>query len=56
MSAYVAQMEFDLDQEHLVKFMRRVYSNIDSYRTGHLEPSDFDTIKAEMESLGVRMI
>lgn len=55
MSAYVAQMEFDLEPERLIKFMKRVYDNIDSYRTGQLEPSDFDIIKGEMIDLGLTM-
>lgn len=54
--AYVAELHFDLSQEDLVKFMKRVYTNIDSYRTGQLTPEDFDIIKQEMEEKGIKMV
>lgn len=56
MMAYVAELHFDLSQEDLVKFMKRVYTNIDSYRTGQLTPEDFDIIKQEMEEKGIKMV
>lgn len=53
MTAYSIQMEFGLGKKRLQRAMKRVYSNIDAYRTGHLESSDYDVIVKEINKLGV---
>ena len=53
MTAYVLNLE-GYGKKRLPKIMNRVLMNIDSFRTGHLEPSDYDIIKKEMEDLGVK--
>lgn len=53
MTAYSIQMEFGLGRKRLQRAMKRVYNNIDAYRTNHLNSSDYDVIKSEMNKLGV---
>lgn len=53
MTAYVLDLE-DIDRERIPGIMNRVLMNIDSFRTGQLEPDDFQIIKKEMEELGVK--
>lgn len=53
MTAYSIQMEFGLGKKRLQRAMKRVYSNIDAYRTGHLNSSDYNVIKSEMNKLEI---
>lgn len=53
MTAYSLKLEFGLGSKRLQKAMRRVFDNIDAFRTGHLNSSDYDVIKSEMNKLGV---
>lgn len=55
MTAYVIRLEFKLGKKRLQRAMKRIYDNIDSYRTGHLTPSDYDVIVKEMNDLGVKI-
>ena len=53
MTAYSIQLEFNLGRKRLQRAMKRVFDNIDAFRTGHLNSSDYDVIKSEMNKLGV---
>lgn len=48
MVAYTLSYKLDLSKEELQTLMKAIYNNIDSYRTGHLEPQDYDAIVKEM--------
>jgi len=50
MTAYTLSYKLDLPKQEIQDLMRAVYNNIDSYRTGHLEPKDYDTIVEQMET------
>lgn len=53
MMCYVLDLE-DIPQDRIPQIASRVLFNIDSFRTGHLEPGDYDIIKKEVESWGVK--
>lgn len=53
MTAYSIQLEFNLGKKRLQRAMRRVFDNIDAFRTGHLNSSDYDVIKSEINKMGV---
>ena len=53
MTAYSIQLEFNLGKKRLQRAMRRVFDNIDAYRTKHLNSSDYDLIKSEINKMGV---
>lgn len=55
MTAYTIQLEFGLGRKRLQRAMKRVYSNIDAYHTGHLTLSDYDVIVSEMNKMGVKI-
>lgn len=55
MVAYTINYKLGFGRKRLQDIMKAIYNNIDAYRTGHLEVADYDTIKEEMENLGVRM-
>lgn len=40
----------DISKEKLQDLCRRIYNNIDAYRTGHLTPQDYDTIVEQMRN------
>ncbi len=48
MTAYTIQYKLDLDKEKLQEIMMAIFNNVDAYRTGHLAPEDFDTIREEI--------
>ena len=52
LSAYIAMMEFDLDQDGLAKYMERLLNCIDSFRTGQLTTDDVDAIIEEVKEHG----
>ena len=54
MTAYVLNLE-DIDADRISGIVARIMMNIDSFRTGHLEPGDYDIIKKEVEDLGVKI-
>lgn len=54
MTAYVLNLE-DVDADRISKIVARIMMNIDSFRTGELEPGDYDLIKKEVEDLGVKI-
>ena len=57
MTAYSIQLEFNLGKKRLQRAMRRLFNNIDAFRTGHLSPEDFQTIKEEMQNkYGVNLL
>ena len=53
MMCYVLDLE-EIPQDRIPQIASRVLFNIDSFRTGHLEPGDYDIIKKEVESWGVK--
>ena len=55
MVAYTLNYKLGFGRKRLQEIMKAIYNNIDAYRTGHLEVSDYDTIKADIEKLGVKM-
>lgn len=57
MTAYSIQLEFNLGKTRLQRAMRRLFNNIDAFRTGHLTTEDFQTIKEEMQNkYGVNLL
>ena len=54
MMCYVLDLE-DLPKEKIPAIASRVLFNIDSFRTGELQPSDYDIIKKEVEKMGVQL-
>lgn len=48
MSAYTIQYKLGFGRERLQSIMMAIFNNVDAYRTGHLAPEDFDTIREEM--------
>ena len=52
MMCYVLDLE-EIPKERIPQIASRVLFNIDSFRTGHLEPGDYDIIKKEVEDMGV---
>lgn len=52
MTCYVLDME-EVPKEEIAEIASRVLFNIDSFRTGHLEPGDYDIIKKQVEDMGV---
>lgn len=55
MTAHSIQMEFGLGRKRLQRAMKRIFNNIDAFRTGHLTPNDYDTIVAEMNEMGIKI-
>lgn len=52
MMCYVLDLE-EIPKEQIAQIASRVLFNIDSFRTGELQPSDYDIIKKEVEDMGV---
>ena len=50
MTAYTIQYKLGFGKKRLQEIMRAIYNNIDSFRSGHLEPQDYDTIVEEMKN------
>ena len=50
MVAYTLSYKLEKSKEELQELMRAIYNNIDSYRTGHLEPRDYDEIVEQMRT------
>lgn len=55
MTAYSIQLEFELGKKRLQRAMKRIFSNIDSFRTGQLTPSDYDVIVSEINKMGIKI-
>ena len=55
LTAYTLNYKLGFGRKRLVQMMGWIYDNIDAFRTGHLTPEDFDTIKKEIEDMGVRL-
>lgn len=55
MTAYTIDYKLDLTHEQKIELMKAVYNNIDGYRTGHLEPVDYDVIVKEMNDKGIKI-
>lgn len=53
MTAYTLHLE-GYGHKRLPKVMHRILANIDSFRTGHLFPEDYDYIKKEVEEAGYK--
>lgn len=53
MTAYTLNYKLGFGNKRLCRIMKDVYNNIDAYRTNHLNSSDYDVIKSEMNKLGV---
>ena len=54
MMCYVLESE-EIEKERIPQIASRVLFNIDSFRTGELEPSDYDIIKKQVEEWGVKL-
>ena len=54
MTAYTLNGRLGLGKTRLPKIMDAIVDNIDSFRTGQLEPQDYDTIKGMVAKLDVR--
>jgi len=52
LAAYTARIYFDLGKKRLPEFMDRFLKNIDSFRTGQLQPEDMDAIAEEVKKYG----
>lgn len=52
MVCYVLDLE-GIPHDRIPQIASRVLFNIDSFRTGELQPSDYDIIKKEIEDMGV---
>ena len=52
LAAYTARIYFNLGKKRLPEFMDRLLKNIDSFRTGQLEPRDMDEIAKECKEYG----
>ena len=55
MTAYTLNYKLGFGRKRLVETMGWIYNNIDAFRSGHLSRFDFDTIKKEIEDMGVRL-
>ena len=56
MTAYTLQYKLDMDKEQLQEIMMAIFNNVDAYRTGHLTPEDFDTIREQMRlEFGIKL-
>ena len=55
MTAYTLNYKLGFGRKRLIRMMRWIYENIDSFRTGHLSRFDFNTIKADVEKMGVKL-
>jgi hypothetical protein len=56
MVAYTLQYKLDYNKEQLQEIMMAIYNNVDAYRTGHLAPEDFDTIREQMRiEFGIKL-
>lgn len=52
MMCYVLDIE-EIPKDRIPSIAGRVLFNIDSFRTGELQPCDYDIIKKEIEAMGV---
>ena len=52
MMCYVLDLE-DIEKDKIPQIASRVLFNIDSFRTGELQASDYDLIKKQIEDMGV---
>ena len=56
LTAYTLSYKLELSKEELQQLMKAIYNNIDSFRSGHLEPRDYDTIVKQMrEEYGIKI-
>lgn len=55
LTAYTLNYKLGFGRKRLVQMMEWIYNNIDAFRTNHLTPEDFETIKKEIEDMGVRL-
>lgn len=49
MVAYTIQYKLGFGTKRLQAIMKAIYNNVDSYRTGQLEPKDYDEIQKMMQ-------
>lgn len=57
MTAYTLSYKTEYSKEELQELMRAIYNNIDAYRTGHLEPKDYDIIVDQMKTeYGIKLL
>lgn len=52
MTAYTLNYKLGFGKKRLIRIMTDIYNNIDSYRTGQLNPSDYKEIVNMMNQLG----
>lgn len=52
MTAYTINYKLGFGKKRLIRIMTDIYNNIDSYRTGQLDPNDYKEIVNMMNQLG----
>lgn len=52
MTAYTLNYKLGFGKKRLIRIMTDIYNNIDSYRTGQLDPKDYKEIINMMNQLG----
>lgn len=52
MTAYTLNYKLGFGKKRLIRIMTDIYNNIDSYRTGQLDPNDYKEIINMMNQLG----
>lgn len=52
MTAYTLNYKLGFGKKRLIRIMTDIYNNIDSYRTGQLDPNDYKEIVNMMNQLG----
>lgn len=55
MTAYTMNYKLGFGRKRLVQMMGWIYDNIDAFRTNHLTPEDYETIKKMVEDMGVKL-
>lgn len=52
MTSYTLNYKLGFGKKRLIRIMTDIYNNIDSYRTGQLDPNDYKEIVNMMNQLG----
>ena len=55
LTAYTLNYKLGFGRKRLVQMMGWIYNNIDAFRTNHLTPEDYETIKKMVEDMGVKL-
>ena len=55
MTAYTINYKLGFGRKRLLRIMSQILENIDCYRTGHLDPNDYQEIVRMMNNLGFKV-